>query len=84
MKMKSGKRKRARYIKVNAVRCRSCLKVLVSLDNHDFRACSCKRSVFIDGGTVGLGGYGAVRRGWPRGKVEDCLEEVPLYWRVDA
>jgi hypothetical protein len=39
-------------ILLNAIRCNTCKRVLVSLSRHDFHACAC--GTFTDGGRVYL------------------------------
>lgn len=46
----------AKTIDVTAVECASCLDVIYSRANHDFRRCSCG-ATFVDGGP-GVGRYG--------------------------
>ncbi len=73
-------RKRTRYVKLNAVKCLKCHRILVSVHRHDFIQCDCKENpIFIDGGTELLGGGWYWRNGGdPRQSVG-----VPIYWRID-
>lgn len=37
-------------LKHNALICMECFQVLASFHRHDFRACGCPNSAFVDGG----------------------------------
>ena len=54
----------------NRVKCKKCEHVIESKHRHDFVECQCG-AVFVDGGSD------YHRRGWPGGKMEDYIEEMP-------
>ena len=54
----------------NRAKCKKCEKVIESLHRHDFKTCKCG-AIFVDGGKD------YARRGWPDGKAEDWIEEMP-------
>lgn len=68
-------KKRFKYLKVNAVQCKDCWDVLVSMDTHHFVSCHCdKDPIFVDGG------FDYTRWGGKPEKFKPC----PLYLRVEV